>query len=103
MGVTKNINRASIYNNINDEFLRALNKFPNWPTDPVHAVAIIQEEIGELTQAILENIYEPTKSNLDNIEIEAVQCGAVIVRFLLALPYYQYNFSIQVNQGMSDE
>lgn len=36
-----------------DEVRRATQKFPTWPNDPLHAVAILGEEFGELTKAVL--------------------------------------------------
>ena len=35
---------------INEEVMRAINKFPTWPTDPLHALAVLGEEYGELTK-----------------------------------------------------
>ncbi len=31
------------------ELTRATAKFPTWPTDPLHALAVLGEEFGELT------------------------------------------------------
>ena len=31
------------------ELKRAATKFPTWPTDPIHALAVLGEEYGELT------------------------------------------------------
>ncbi len=36
------------------EIERAINKFPTWPTDPLHALAVLGEEYVELTKAMLQ-------------------------------------------------
>lgn len=46
-------------NRILAEVSRATEKFPEWPTDPLHAVAILGEEFGELTKSVLQLAYEP--------------------------------------------
>lgn len=33
---------------VKGELLRAINKFPKWPDDPLHALAILVEEVGSL-------------------------------------------------------
>ena len=43
------------------ELARAVAKFPTWPTDPLHALAVLGEEFGELTKAMLQHTYEPHK------------------------------------------
>ena len=35
---------------IEEELIRARDKFPKWPVDPIHAAAIVSEEAGELVQ-----------------------------------------------------
>jgi len=76
----------NIYNVLDAIFLelsRAENLHPFWPTDKVHAAAIVTEEAGELLQAA--NSYEETadKDYLNNMRKEAVQVGAMALRFLL--------------------
>lgn len=74
------------------EVERATKKFPEWPSDPLHAAAVIAEELGELTQRINECIYEPHKVNATrgNVQEEAIQVGAMAIRFIMSLPNYQY-------------
>ena len=43
----------SIIDEVLTEIARATEKFPGWPTDPLHALAVLGEEFGELTQAML--------------------------------------------------
>lgn len=64
------------------EVARAMAKFPTWPKDPLHAVAVVGEEAGELTKAVLQAVYEPHKSTMDDAYAEALQTGAMAVRFL---------------------
>ena len=48
---------------IEAEVLKATEKFPTWPTDPLHALAVLGEEYGELTKAVLQVTYEPHKAS----------------------------------------
>jgi NTP pyrophosphatase (non-canonical NTP hydrolase) len=63
------------------ELDRAQIKFPNYPADPIHAAAIIVEEAGELQQAALQATYE--NGSIIKMEREAVQVGAMALRFLI--------------------
>ena len=83
---------------IMNELHRATTKFPTWPTDPLHAVAIINEECGELNKAILEYVYEPEKTHLNNIRSEAIQTAAVAIRFIRSISTYKYVKSEQHKQ-----
>ena len=67
------------------ELQRAIEKFPDWPVDPLHAVGIIGEEFGELTQAVLQTTYEPGKSSRDDVRAEAIQTAAMALRFIMGL------------------
>lgn len=77
------------------ELQRATHKFPTWPTDPLHAVAIVGEEFGELNKAVLQCTYEPQKSGLDEVREEATQTAAMALRFLASLNKYVYAGSAQ--------
>jgi NTP pyrophosphatase (non-canonical NTP hydrolase) len=72
------------------EVVRATAKFPTWPTDPLHASGVVQEESGELAKAVLQAVYEPHKSNPEDVAAEAVQTAAMAVRFLLSMDRYQW-------------
>jgi len=63
------------------ELKHAERKFPTFPTDPIHAAAIVAEEVGELQQAALQLTYEDR--DIDRVKDEAVQVGAMALRFLL--------------------
>lgn len=83
------------------EVERASRKFPTWPTDPLHAVAIVGEEAGELTKAVVQAVYEPHKSGLVDVRAEAVQTAAMAIRFLLSLGRYEFEPCAQHAQNGS--
>ncbi len=72
------------------EVARAMKKFPTWPTDPLHAVAVLGEEFGELTKAVLQLVYEPHKTSTEEVKMEAIQTAAMALRFLKSLNMYEY-------------
>ena len=96
--MTNNADLKAVLN----EVQRATNKFPTWPTDPLHALAVLGEEYGELTQAVLQTVYEPHKSGKENVRREALQVAAMALRFLISLDYYHYTPVPQHNQGAFD-
>ena len=81
------------------EVEKASTKFPTWPTDPLHAVAILGEEFGELTQATLQHTYEPEKSSIDDVRKEALQTAAMAFRFLLSIDEYKFQRGEQHSQS----
>lgn len=79
---------------VSAELLRAVRKFPEWPKDPLHALAIVGEEYGELTKAVLQHTYEPKKGvTREDIREEAIQTAAMILRFIMNLDDYTYSCS----------
>lgn len=80
---------------IKTELERAVSKFPLWPTDPLHALAVLGEEFGELTKEVLQSVYEPHKSSPEAVRTEAVQTAAMAIRFLISLDGYAYEPSLQ--------
>ena len=72
------------------EVERAMRKFPTWPTDPLHALAVLGEEFGELTKDVLQFTYEPHKTSRENVRKEAIQTAAMALRFVSSLDVYQY-------------
>lgn len=87
-----------IFKEIEEELNKAVEKFPLWPTDPLHAVAILGEEFGELTKDTLQLVYEPEKTNLDNLKKEALQTAAMAIRFLKSIDVYQFDKANQHEQ-----
>ncbi len=90
-----------LLNDIREEVKKATAKFPVWPTDPIHAKAILEEEVGELAKAVLQTVYEPDKagSGKCEVEAEAIQVAAMAIRFLLSLDKYQYSHCVQHKQS----
>jgi len=85
------------------ELTRATAKFPTWPTDPLHALAVLAvlgEEFGELTKAMLQHTYEPHKGvTQQDIRDEAIQTAAMALMLAMSLPCYQYRKAPQHSQG----
>lgn len=72
------------------ELHKAMRKFPTWPTDPLHALAVLGEEFGELNKAMLQLVYEPHKTSPHEVRLEAVQTAAMALRLLVSLDAYEY-------------
>ncbi len=75
---------------VSAEVENATKKFPKWPTDPLHALAILGEEFGELTKEVVQMIYEPNKTSTAKIREEAIQTAAMAIRFVMSLDSYCY-------------
>lgn len=86
---------------IGAEVARATKKFPTWPTDPLHALAVLGEEFGELTKAMLQLTYEPHKTNAEEVRTEALQTAAMALRLAMSLEKYRYAPCHQHSQGES--
>lgn len=72
-----------IFDAIVAELKRAEAKHPEWPTDIIHAAAIVGEESGELTRATLQTVYESSdQTMLASCKEEAIQVAVVAIRFL---------------------
>jgi hypothetical protein len=81
---------SSVLAEIEAEIARATAKFPTWPTDPIHAFAVVGEEYGECQKEVLQLTYEPHKSSKEEVRKEAVQLAAMAIRFLMSLDRYEY-------------
>ena len=82
-----------------DELSRALQKFPTWPTDPLHAMGVVAEEVGELAKEVLQLVYEPHKSSQEAVRAEAIQAAAMLLRFIASLDVYEYRQGEQHQQA----
>lgn len=80
------------------ELRRATAKYPTWPTDPLHALAVLGEEFGELTKAMLQLTYEPEKATVEDVREEAIQTAAMAIRLAMSLDQYEYRPSEQHSQ-----
>lgn len=83
------------------EIEKAVRKFPTWPTDPLHALAVLGEEFGELTKATLQMTYEPHKTSMEEMRTEAIQTAAMALRFYLSLDRYVLAKSEQHEQALA--
>lgn len=77
------------------ELNRAMTRYPTWPTDPLHALAVFGEEYGELNKAMLQLVYEPHKTSPAEVRSEAVQTAAMALRLVRSLDRYAYTTSDQ--------
>ena len=59
---------------------------------------MVGEEAGELGKACLEATYEKHKSGPIEVEMEAIQTGAMAVRFLMSMGRYDYSEGPQHEQ-----
>lgn len=89
---------ATMIGGVWHELERAIAKFPTWPTDPLHALAVLGEEFGELTKDVLQMSYEPGKTNAENVRKEAIQTAAMALRFVASLDAYIYKAGEQHRQ-----
>jgi NTP pyrophosphatase (non-canonical NTP hydrolase) len=80
------------------ELDRAMRKFPTWPTDPLHALAVLSEEYGELAKEMLQLTYEPHKTSPEKVKAEAIQTAAMALRLLMSLDRYHYRPTLQHSQ-----
>jgi len=74
---------ASIIDQMVTELAKAEEKHPSWPTDIIHASAVVGEESGELIRACLQVEYE--NGSIAEAKKEAIQTGAMAIRFLAHL------------------
>jgi len=80
--------REMAFKLIYQELESAVTKHPRWPTDPIHAVAIMAEESGEAVRASLNLVYE--SGNMAELRREVIQTGAMAIRVLMNLDYSEW-------------
>lgn len=70
------------------ELQYAEEKHNGFPTDRIHASAILNEEAGKLTQACIDAEYGaiPREEALDRMEKFVARVGAMALRFYNSLP-----------------
>ena len=77
------VRRLMKYDEIQQELEHAEMKHPDFPSDIFRQVAIINEEAGEITKAVLDYYYE--NGSFEDIKRELRQTAAVCMRMLEAL------------------
>lgn len=77
---------------IADELDRAEKLHPHWPLDPIYAVAILTEEVGEAMREAIDLTFGTSSTDekesdaaYDRLKTELVQCGAMVFRALIHL------------------
>lgn len=83
MELNSELDRLKKYNPIDAELKRAEKKHPDFPTDMFRQVAIMNEEAGEVTKAVLHYHYEG--GSLKDVKEELIQTAAMCMRMLGAL------------------
>lgn len=83
MELNSELDRLQKYTEIDKEYIRAENKHPDFPNDIFIQLAIMQEEAGEVTKAVLHYSYEG--GSLQDIKDELIQTAAMCVRMLESL------------------
>ncbi len=76
----EDIKRLVKYERIQRELDRAEFKHPDFPSDMFRQLAIMQEEAGEVTKAVLHYHYEG--GSFEHIEEELIQTAAMCMRML---------------------
>ena len=90
---------AVVISDVLEELESAIKKFPTWPNDPLHALAVLSEEYGELSKGMLQVVYEPGKTTLNEVRQEAIQVAAMTMRLIKSLDVYSYKKCSQHTQG----
>ncbi|WP_147839834.1 hypothetical protein [Serratia nevei] len=96
----RDLMRSVAITQIKEELTAAEEKHPTWPTDTVHATAILNEEAGELTQAAIDYHYH--NGSLEKVRREAAQVGAMAIRVLINLPYAKPGEKLKSDVGCQD-
>ena len=85
MGTKKNTLIMGVLQEILAEHKKACEKHPEWPSDILHQIAIVNEESGEATRASLQFVYED--GNIEEVKKELIQTAAMCLRMLTGLKY----------------
>lgn len=87
MELNSELDRLQKYAKIDSELIRAKKKHPNFPNDMFQQLAIMQEEAGEVTKAVLHFHHEG--GTIDHVEEELIQTAAMCMRMIEALEKYR--------------
>lgn len=80
MEFNSELDRLQKYSLVERELERAKKLHPNFPTDIFQQLAIMQEEAGEVTKAVLD--YKDGKCPLQHVKEELIQTAAMCMRML---------------------
>lgn len=69
-----------IINEVLNELKKAKEKYPEWPDDKIHQVAIMAEESGEAVRAALNHVYH--NEHISEYRTELLQTAAMCIRCL---------------------
>jgi len=64
-----------------NELSRAEKVYPDWPTDLIYQASIMNEEAGEVVQAV-NNFMMHNSGSIKDIREELIQTGAMVLRCL---------------------
>jgi len=79
--LNRNPGIKEVVGQILEEYVRA-SDIHQFPTDVIHAAAIVAEEAGELLKAANDTYDYDCPAHRENLLEEAVQVGAMAIRFL---------------------
>jgi len=80
MELNSELERLQKYAPIDKELKKAELKHPDYPKDMFRQVAIMNEEAGEVTKAVLHYHYE--NGSLEDVKKELIQTAAMCMRML---------------------
>lgn len=80
MELNSELDRLEKYQPIETELNKAIKKHPNYPYDMFRQVAIMNEEAGEVTKAVLHYHYEG--GTIEDVKKELIQTAAMCMRML---------------------
>lgn len=84
MELNSTLDRLLKYAEIDSELIKAKKKHPHFPDDMFKQLAILQEEAGEVTKAVMHLHYEG--GSVEDVKMELIQTAAMCVRMLENLP-----------------
>lgn len=88
MELNSELDRLQKYAEIDSELNRAKKKWPNWPENIFEQLAVMQEEAGEVTMAVLHYVHEG--GNIEDVKSELIQTAAMCMRMLENLPMVKW-------------
>lgn len=76
---------------------RDVDLFPCWPSDPLHALAMLGDKVGELNKAMLLKTYEQEAPGASDEAAyqAAIQTAALAIRLVISLPDYEPESCVQ--------